>query len=77
MNTPTFRFRRENASDHRALYVIIPVCRIGIVAKVATDGTPWTFEGSRYFFRHSGGWTRVTIGKYALGVFWRVSSPNK
>jgi hypothetical protein len=72
-----FRWRRENASDHRALYVIVPTCRIGIVAKVATDGTPWRIDGRRYFINASGGFVRIAVWKYAVGIMKRPLPNNE
>lgn len=62
-------------ADHIAHYRILP-SRVGLVLKVATDGTPWTLKGKRYHVAISGASWQFALGKYAVGILWRVPVPN-
>ena len=61
--------------EYIAHYRLLPR-RVGLVLKVATDGTPWTRNGKRYHVAISEGWWRFALGKYAVGILWRTPLPN-
>lgn len=65
------RWQKRRESRWVGVYSI-PLPRLGIIIRRATDGTPWTFEGRRYHFRHSDGVTRFALGKYAAAIHWGV-----
>lgn len=47
---------------------------LGVVFRVCTNGTPWTFKGRRYHFHHSDGVSRFALGKYAAAIHWHFKS---
>lgn len=68
------RFRIEEVPAFRAYY-LLPWRRLGIVFKVALDGTPWAIKGRKYLVNCERDFWRAALGKYAIGILKR-SLPN-
>lgn len=68
------RWRIDEVPAFRSYYFVV-FGRIGIVVKIAKDGTPWTRHGRKYHLDFEGEFARFALGKYALGIL-KGSVPN-
>jgi|GEM_PF-6707157 len=66
-----WRCRIEEVPEFRSYYIVL-FRRVGIIFKVAMDGTPWTRKGREYIVDCEGSFFRAALGKYAIGILKRL-----